>query len=542
MASIRVSTPAYNTQYNEQQKIKTAPVAAKNNTFPGQPTYQATAGSIQRQATQPIQKTSISATPAYQNTAGAIQRPTAQPMQQANIAVAPEYQNTAGTLGSYTAGKNWDQNLAKIGQTVNKSSVGAYQNPGAAPAGSSLDRQNQAYVNAQGQATIQNPENAGYQQSNLQEGFDADYLKKLSASQIDPLKEAYEESLRLAGADFNRLGLRGSGFEVGDKFGSQPGSITSRYLTEIGNVARDVALRGAEAEREDRYRQQEFNEANRQNWSTFDQNLDQQNFANRQAMLDASGRMVEQDESSKQFWARDELDRDLASRDYQLKAIDTSLQADQQDQANQQWWSNFQQQQLTADDQAAMDRWKSAADLGKWGAERSDQAREFDAGQDLQWADFKQQQLTADDQAMMDRWKSMADIQKFDATRTDQAREFDAGQDLRWADFEQGQLAADDKAMMDRWKSMADIQQWDAEQSEKSRQFDVGSQLEADKTTATIKNQNIANMIEFMRADGATAQQMQAAYWQAIKEGNNTYNANTANNAQTSAWLQGLFK
>lgn len=470
MASLRVATPAYNTIYNSQaqQNPATTPVATKSTTMPGQPVYQRTAGAIQRQPLQPIKSTSI--------------------------APAPTYQKTAGTMGSYKPGDNWDANLAKIGKTVNKSSIGGYQNAQTAPANSPLAKQNQAYTGAQNRAVVQNPSYAGFRQSNLQEGFDDQYLKDLAASQIDPLKEQYEEALRLAGADFNRLGLRGSGFEIGDKYGSQPGSITSRYMQEVGNVARDVALRGAEAEREDRYRQAEMNEARRQNWAGFDTNLAQQNFGNQQAMFDAAGKLVDQDESARQYWSKDELDRDLATRDYQLKQMEAGMQADQQDEANRQWWSNFQQQQLSADDQAMMDRWKSLADLNKWNTERYDDAREFDAGNDLQWANFQQQQLSADDQAMMDRWKALAGLQ-----------------------------------------------QWDAEQAESSRQFDVNQQLKADELNAGIKNQSVANMINFLNSQNATAAQMQDAYWKSILSGTNAYNSNVGQQANTAAWLRGLF-
>lgn len=401
MASLRVADSAYNNIYNQQANPIAKPAAT---------------------------------TPANTKTT--------------NIAGQPTYQRTAGMLGSYSPGRNWDKNLAEIGKAVNKSTVGSYKAPAEAQPGTPQAQQNQAYSAAQNQAKIAAPTYAGYQQKNLQQGFSDDYLQKLAASQVDPLKEQYEESLRLAGADFNRLGLGGSGFEVGAKYGGQPGSITSRYLQEIGNVARDVALRGAEAEREDAYRQAEMNEAARQNWAGFDTNLAQQNFGNQQAMFDAAGKMVDQDESARQFWAKDELDRDLATRDYQLKAIDTARQADQQDQANQQWWSNFQQQQLSADDQA----------------------------------------------------------------------------------------------MMDRWKSLSELQQWDAELGEKSRQFDVGSKLDADKLNAGIKNQNIANMINFLNSQNATANQMQDAYWKSIQNGTDAYNSNVGQQANTAAWLRGLFQ
>lgn len=472
MTSIRILQPAIPTANNGQPQNQTQPQPQPTNqsqvTMPGQPTYQRTAGAIQRTATKPVQQVTMPGQPTYQKTAASVAAP-------------------------YTPGRNWDQNLAKIGQTVNKAQNGGYQNAATAPQNSALVRQNQAFQGAQNSANVQAPAQAGFQQSNLQEGFDADYLQKLSAAQIDPLKQGYEEAIRLAGADFNRLGLRGSGFEVGEKFGGQPGSITSRYMEEMGNVARDVALRGAEAEREDRYRQADMNEASRQNWSAFDRDLSQQNFSNQAALLDASGRMVEQDESSRQYWTKDELDRDLASRDYQLKAIETGMQADQQDQANQQWAANFQQGQLTADDAAMMDRWKTQAELLKWDAERGDRAREFDSANDLSWANFEQDQMTTDDAAMMDRWKSMADLQK-----------------------------------------------WDTDRIESSRQFDTNKQLEADQLNANVKNQGLTNLLNLLNSQGATATNMQNAYWKSLETGQGMAADSAANQAQIGSMIQEL--
>jgi hypothetical protein len=431
--------------------------------------------------------------PTYQKTAGTIKKKPVQPIQQVTMPGQPTYQKTAGTLGGYEEGRDWDKNLADIGKAVNKSQVGGYQAPTAAPANSSLGQQNQTLKNAAAAATIATPANAGYQAGQLQEGYDETYLNKLAQSKIDPLNEAYQESLRLAGADFNRLGIRGSGFEVGEKFGGQPGSITSKYLTEVGNVARDVALAGAEAERADRFRQAESNEAARQNWSAFDRDLAGQNFNNQATMLDATGRIVAQDQSNQQFWAKDELDRELATKDYQLKAVDTGMQADQADQANKQWWTNFSQSQLTADDQAMMDRWKGLSDLEKWDAERGDQARQFDAGKELDWANFEQSQMTTDDQAMMDRWKGLTDLQK-----------------------------------------------WDSERGENSRQFDVTKQLEADTTNANIQDSNIKNMISLMTAQGKTAEQIQDAYYKALEAGNTQAAGSAASQASIGAKIQDL--
>lgn len=120
----------------------------------------------------------------------------------------------------------------------------------------------------------------------LQEGYDATYLNNLAEGQTKPLTEAYKEAIAASDADFNRRGLRASTMPVGKAFGSQPNSITRNFLNAVGDVERDVNLRGLEAARDDRARNAQMrlqneqflnnllqqDEANRQWWSGFGQN------------------------------------------------------------------------------------------------------------------------------------------------------------------------------------------------------------------------------------------------------------------------------
>ena len=224
----------------------------------------------------------------------------------------PGVANTTGKFGTYTPGRNWDSSLSQIGSMINK-----------------------------------DPE-AGHRPNDLQAGFDASYLQKLAASQIDPLKEAYQEAIRTAGADFNRMGMAGSGFEVGDKFGSQPGSLSTRFLQEAGNVSRDVALRGAEAEREDLFRKHALDEDSRQYWINFDVN-------------------------------RQQLNRDNLAR-----MVDMGSRLDQQNEANQQWYSNLHENQFQNYQNNLRDQWRDVTGLSQWDVGRRDANEQFRVSNEME--------------------------------------------------------------------------------------------------------------------------------------------------------------
>jgi hypothetical protein len=217
----------------------------------------------------------------------------------------PKQENSVGKFGTFTPGRDWDSVLNEIGSAINS-----------------------------------DPE-AGHKKSGLQAGYSDDYLKTLAESQIDPLNEAYNEAVKSASGDFNRLGLAGSGFEIGGKYGSTPDSITSRYLKEMGNVHRDVALRGAEAEREDRFNIHNI------------------------------------DEDSRRYWTEEDFRRESANKEWLQTMFDSGLRTDQQDEANRQWWSNMHNQQFAADDQRAMDRWRDQVGLNQWNLGRYDDASKF---------------------------------------------------------------------------------------------------------------------------------------------------------------------
>lgn len=222
-----------------------------------------------------------------------------------NMPGQPRHENSVGKFGTYTPGRDWDTVLTEIGSAINSDP------------------------------------NAGYKKSGLKAGFSDDYLKTLAESQIDPLNEAYNEAVKSASGDFNRLGLAGSGFEIGGKYGDNPDSITSRYLKEVGDVHRDVALRGAEAAREDRFNIHQI------------------------------------DEDARRYWTDEDFRRQATNKDYLQTMMQTGMQADQQDEANRQWWGNMHNQQFVADDERAMDRWRDLVGLNQWNLGRFDEAAKF---------------------------------------------------------------------------------------------------------------------------------------------------------------------
>jgi len=86
----------------------------------------------------------------------------------------------------------------------------------------------------------------------LQTGYDANTLQLMREQAMSPLTEAYNTALQKQRAYMNRSGLGASGFERGAMFGSNPDSVTSRYLQDAASNERDIAIRSQEAARQDR--------------------------------------------------------------------------------------------------------------------------------------------------------------------------------------------------------------------------------------------------------------------------------------------------
>jgi hypothetical protein len=83
------------------------------------------------------------------------------------------------------------------------------------------------------------------------------------------------------------------------------------------------------------------------------------------------------DEDSRRYWTEEDFRRESANKEWLQTMFDSGLRTDQQDEANRQWWSNMHNQQFAADDQRAMDRWRDQVGLNQWNLGRYDDASKF---------------------------------------------------------------------------------------------------------------------------------------------------------------------
>ena len=224
-----------------------------------------------------------------------------------NIPDVPVSAPTAGTGYQYQGNDQFNDQVAQMMAPVSENSYAGYQGKAALPA----------------------------------EGYDASYLKDLAAQGIDPLKQAYDVALQKAGADYNRMGLHSSGFELGNKYSSNPDSITTGFLREAGNVARDVGLKGAEAARADRF-------TNAQN-----------------------------DEAAREYWDKAGIGVQLTNKDLLQKGVQTASTLDQQNEANKQWAANFGQTQQEYDNTQKNAAWDKGLGVTEWLANRDDATQKY---------------------------------------------------------------------------------------------------------------------------------------------------------------------
>jgi hypothetical protein len=243
----------------------------------------------------------------------------------------------------------------------------------------------------------------------LQEGYTADYLKELTAAGVDPLKDAYDEALKQAGEDYNRMNMKASGFEFGKKFGQESDSITTNYLKNIADVARDVSLRGAEAAREDRFRNASLQDSmvdrgvslsgRQQDQQLQIEQLNRQyaaqgyDLAQRQELIArdlAQGKLQAFTDQDVRNRALEEgsLDRlmqqDLTNKDLLGKSIQMGSQQDQSNEANRQWWAGMRDDQKRYDQQSEQSNWQNQLGLAQWLSGREDDLTKYNQGLDLE--------------------------------------------------------------------------------------------------------------------------------------------------------------
>ena len=238
-------------------------------------------------------------------------------------------------------GSNWNSNLQNIAKQVETGKQ-------------SQDAQN-AYKNTN--QTINNLSNTlktQPQQRNIQEGYTSEELNKMAENGVGQLKDAYNTALNKAAASYNRLGLRGSGFEIADEFGNQSDSITSNYLKNVQQLQNDIDVKGLEAAREDRYKNADANDLNRQKY-----------LENLEALAKTQQGFGDSLNKNDLDWDKNKQDVEFKNKDSITSAVKLNQDISNQSDAQQRGWAQLNGGLAQNDENAVMDRWKSGYDVDK---------------------------------------------------------------------------------------------------------------------------------------------------------------------------------
>ena len=417
----------------------------------------------------------------------------------------------------------------------------------------------------------------------LQEGYDASYLKDLAAQGVDPLNDAYKEAIRTAGADFNRMGLGGSGFELGNKYGDQADSITSRYLKSVGDVARSVGIQGAEAARADRFananlqdsatsqvgslaQQQGANQLNRlqsdvsrdlqnkdltnqalqltQNQELQNRNLAQQRLAN-------TTNQQQTNESNRQFWT---------GNDQQIRQNQIGLnnQLDQQNEAMRQYWNqneqNLDQQSRAAlQNQLAAQQWQTSygregelanKDLLKTQVGLQNQADQQNEANRQYWTQADQNAMK--DQLSAQQWqasfgregelankdllKAQIGLGQANDQQNESNRQF-------WANKSSSDRQYDNNLERQNWQDNLNVAQWLIGRDDEAQRMNIEQNLGLQKDNIQLQQQAIANVMNFINGQQAQASALNSNYWTGV----NQANAAKQNQMNTLSTIAGLF-
>lgn len=267
-----------------------------------------------------------------------------------------DYVGQVASLGQVDANGNWINNLATLAQEITP--YGQSQNIDNANINTDNTLEQMA-----GSTEATAPDYAGYEARNTKEGYTTDDLKKFYENGMDILQEAYGNSLDKASADFNRLGLRGSGFELADKYGSQPGSITSGFAKNAQQLATDIYTKGLEAEREDRYRNLDTNDKNRLDWSNYFTNLGQQGFSNLAQLAGLQQQFANGLNSNNLDWSKYYTDVDLKKKDALTNAIKLYQDIARQGDSSFIDWARVNGGLAQNDENNIQTRWKNSFDI-----------------------------------------------------------------------------------------------------------------------------------------------------------------------------------
>lgn len=278
-----------------------------------------------------------------------------------NIADAPTLAPTMGTLGQFEK-KDYSGLIDAAGQPMTDRTGQINQFMQGLTVPQALSYQNELEPTVQNRLT-QNMDRT------VQEGYDANYLKELAAQGLDPLQEAFDNAMKSATADYNRRGMSASGFEFGQKFGTQPDSITKNYLKSVGDVTRDVALKGAEAARADRF----TNAGMRDQALAQLANLSQTQNANQLNRLNMDTSRQLQEKNLQQQGIGMLTNQDLQNRQIAQQRLGNTMSADQSNESNRQWWANMQGDQQRYDQQNQIADWQRGTDMAMKLSDRADQ-------------------------------------------------------------------------------------------------------------------------------------------------------------------------
>ncbi|GEM_PF-5859434 len=520
-----------------------------------------------------------------------------------NIPAAPEWQSILGSTGTYqpifadpAAGYQGMDYSGLINSIMNpvKMQSASKQNPYGDYHENSYENQiadltgyqNSLRQNAADQAQ-------GSLSRTFREGYDDSYLKDLAASQIDPLKEMFGEAIRQATADYNRRGLAGSGFESLEKYGSNQDSITAKFMKEAGNVARDVALRGAEAAREDQYRnasmqdqaislanqigagmsadqlqrtraglsatmnQDQMNEANRQYWDQnqlsknqvdYGREMDSRNLS--QAAMSAQMQQDQANEANRQFWNQDWLSknqidfgREIESKNLAQTAMNAQMNQDQMNEANRQYWSNdlLNRNQVDysrdVDQKNFIQQWLNS----KMNEDQMNEAnRQFwsqdalnknqiDYGRTMDQKDLLKTGLTA---AMQQDSFNEANRQRWvDYDR--QLAQQNEGNRMSWANLLNSQNIMDQQQQQNDWARNLELMKWLVGREDDLTNRQQGAELSQQQIDYDIQKDYLNYLTSFANGQAPIANNVQQNYWQA-------YNAQNQQNAANQNYNQGL--
>lgn len=267
-----------------------------------------------------------------------------------------DYVGQVASLGQVDANGNWINNLWKLAQEITP--YGQSQNIDNANINTDKTLEKMA-----GSTEATAPDYAGYEARNTKEGYTTDDLKKFYENGMDILQEAYGNSLDKASADFNRLGLRGSGFELADKYGSQSDSITSGFAKNAQQLATDIYTKGLEAEREDRYRNLDTNDKNRLDWSNYFTNLGQQGFSNLAQLAGLQQQFANGLNSNNLDWSKYYTDVDLKNKDALTNAIKLYQDIARQGDSSFIDWARVNGGLAQNDENNIQTRWKNSFDI-----------------------------------------------------------------------------------------------------------------------------------------------------------------------------------